>query len=140
MPSIDGVDGVPRVLICDDSLGFPTLLRTWLEADGRFAVVGLAAGGEQAKELVAAERPDALVLDLVLPDVPDTPALVAALRERHPALRIMMISSLHDEALSNAAEAARANGWCNKGATSEELCDRLYEVAAGGSSTQNRLP
>jgi two-component system NarL family response regulator len=134
------VDGTLRVLICDDSLGFPTLLRTWLRDDGRFEVAGLATGGEQAKALMGTARPDALVLDLVLPDAPDSPALVRALREIHPPLRIMMISSLHDEALAAAADAAGAEGWCNKGATAGVLCDRLYAVATGGSSTQNRLP
>jgi DNA-binding NarL/FixJ family response regulator len=129
-----------RVLICDDSLGFPTLLRTWLLDDGRFTVVGMATGGEQAKAMVSGEKPDAIVLDLVLPDVSDPPALVRDLRERHPALRVMLISSLHEEALAAAADAAGADGWCNKGATADELCDRLYASAAGGSSAQNLLP
>jgi DNA-binding NarL/FixJ family response regulator len=135
------VDEPLRVLICDDSLGFPTLVQTWLREDGRFAVVGLAPGGERAKAMVAELRPDALVLDLVLPDVPDSPALVRALRALHPALRIMMVSSLHQQALENAASAAGADGYCNKGATADELTDRLYAVATGaGSTTQNRLP
>ncbi|MFL5846970.1 MAG: response regulator transcription factor [Solirubrobacteraceae bacterium] len=130
-----------RVVICDDSLGFPTLLRTWLREDGRFEVVGMATGGERAKDIVAEQHPDAIVLDLVLPDAPDSPALVRALRERHPPLRVMMISSLHNEALQNAANAAGADGFCNKGATAAELTERLYVVAtAGGSSTENRLP
>ncbi len=130
-----------RVLICDDSLGFPTLVRTWLRDDGRFEPVGLATGGEQAKRMIAAERPDLLVLDLVLPDVPDTPALVAELRELHPPLRIMLVSSLQMEALENAADAAGVDGVCNKGATADELTGRLYDVAtAAGSETQNRLP
>lgn len=130
-----------RVLICDDSLGFPTLVQTWLREDGRFDVVGLATGGEQAKRMVAEERPDLLVLDLVLPDAPDSPALVGVLRALHPSLRIMMVSSLHAEALANAAAAAGVDGVCTKAATARELTDRLYAVATGdGSSTQNRLP
>jgi two-component system invasion response regulator UvrY len=130
-----------RVLICDDSLGFPTLVRTWLREDGRYEVIGLATGGEQAKAMVAERHPDLLVLDLVLPDAPDSPALVGALRALHPPLRIMMVSSLHQEALENAAAAAGADGFCNKAATASELTERLYAVATGaGSRTQNRLP
>jgi DNA-binding NarL/FixJ family response regulator len=133
--------GTPlRVLVCDDSLGFPTLVRTWLREDGRFEVVGLATGGERAKAMIAEHRPDLLVLDLVLPDVPDTPALVTELRTLHPPLRILLVSSLHQQALENAADAAGADGFCNKGATAAELTDRLYAVSAAGSSTQNRLP
>ena len=135
------VQQVFRVLICDDSLGFPSLVRTWLTADGRFEVVGLAPGGVVAKQLVEELQPDALVLDLVLPDAPDCPALVRELRELHPPLRIMLVSSLQMEQLRNAAQAARVDGVCNKGATAQELSSALYAVASGdGSSTQNVAP
>jgi DNA-binding NarL/FixJ family response regulator len=128
-----------RVIICDDSMGFPSLVKSWLCSDGRFTVVGMAVGGEQAKELVASELPDLLVLDLLLPDVPDPPALVARLHEIHPPLRVMLVSSLHMEQLRNAADAAGADGVCNKGATAAELTSAAYAVAAG-SSTQNLAP
>jgi DNA-binding NarL/FixJ family response regulator len=129
-----------RVLICDDSLGFPTLARTWLTTDGRFEVVGMASGGQQAREMVATLRPAALVLDLVLPDVPDPPTFVHELRALHPPLRILLVSSLHQEALENAARAAGVDGVCNKAAPPAEFADRLYAAATAGSSTQNRLP
>lgn len=129
-----------RVLICDDSLGFPTLVRTWLRNDGRFEVTGLATGGEQAKRMVAEDPPDAIVLDLVLPDVADPAVLAAELRTIHPPLRILLVSSLHAEALESAAAATTADGVSNKSATADELADRLYAVATAGSSTQNELP
>jgi two-component system OmpR family response regulator len=130
-----------RVLICDDSLGFPTLAQTWLRADGRFEVVGLAKGGEQAKRMVPEHAPDVIVLDLLLPDVPDPVALVRQLRDLHPGLRVLLVSSLHAEQLAAAGEAAGVEDVCNKGATAQELTDRLYAVASGaGSSSQNRLP
>lgn len=129
-----------RVLVCDDSLGFPTLVQTWLREDGRFVVVGLATGGEQAKQLVAEHRPDLIVLDLVLPDAPDSPTLVGALRELHPPLRVLLVSSMYQEDLEAAARAAAADGCCNKRARPEELTERLYAIAsADGSGTQDRL-
>jgi DNA-binding NarL/FixJ family response regulator len=121
-----------RVLICDDSLGFPTLLQTWLRDDGRFEVVGQATGGEHAKALVAAEHPDIIVLDLLLPDVPDPPTLVADLRALYAPLRVLIISSLASELLAEAAAAAGADGWCTKGARAAELTDRLFAVAVAG--------
>ena len=121
-----------RVLICDDSLGFPTLLQTWLRDDGRFEVVGRATGGEQAKSLVASAAPDVIVLDLLLPDVPDPPTLVRDLRALHPGLRVLIISSLARELLEEAANAAGADGWVNKGATATELTNQLYAVASSG--------
>ena len=128
------------MLVCDDSLGFPTLVQTWLREDGRFEVVGLAKSGAEAKAMVAAEQPELLVLDLLLPDVPDSPALVAELRALHPQLRILLVSSLQMDQLEAAARAAGVEGVCNKGASSSELTEKLYAIAADGSSTQNRLP
>jgi two-component system response regulator EvgA len=119
-----------RVLVCDDSLGFPTLVRAWLHDDGRFTVVGLATGGEQAKRMVGEHRPDLIVLDLVLPDAPDSPTLVAALRSEHPALRVLLVSSMHKERLEASAQAAGADGFCNKSAKPGELTERLYAIAS----------
>jgi two-component system capsular synthesis response regulator RcsB len=135
------VDHPLRVLICDDSLGFPALVRAWLNNDDRFTVVGLAHGGEEAQAMVAASHPDLLVLDFMLPDVADPATLVSALRVLHPALRIVMISSLRMEELRSAARSAGVDGVCNKAATAQELTDALYAAAgAAGSSTQNLAP
>jgi len=131
-----------NVLVCDDSLGFPTLVQTWLREDGRFTVVGLATGGEEAKAMVAEHRPDLIVLDLVLPDAPDSPKLVAALRALHLPLRVLLVSSMHGERLEAAAQAAGADGFCSKGAKPEELTGSLFAIASddGSSSTQSPLP
>lgn len=117
------------VLICDDSIGFPTLVQTWLSGDGRFDVVGRANGGEEAKEMVAAQHPDLLLLDLLLPDVPSTPVLVGALRALHPGLRIVLVSSMMGERLQQAGAEAGVEAVCNKAATSAELAECLYSVA-----------
>jgi DNA-binding NarL/FixJ family response regulator len=74
-------------------------------------------------------RPDVLLLDLVIPDVPDPPALVAQLRERQPGLRVVMMSSLQSGELEHAAAAARADGHLHKATTGPALCDLLVRVA-----------
>lgn len=130
-----------RVLVCDDSLGFPTLMQTWLRDDDRFDPVGVAKTGADAQRLVGEVHPDLLVLDLLLPDAPDPAELVHSLRDIHPPLRILLVSSLQHEALGEAARRAGADGFCTKGASADELTARLYAVATGeDSSTQNRLP
>ena len=118
------------MLICDDSLGFPTLLQAWLREDGRFSVVGRAKNGAEGRAMVAEHRPDALVLDLLLPDEPDTAALVRDLRASHPPLRILLISSLHAEALAEAAKATGVDGHCGKAAQADEFAQSLHEALA----------
>ena len=124
------MDTAIRAAICDDSLGYPMLVRAWLDADGRFEVVGTAATGAAIKELVAAERPDVVVLDVVLPDVDDTAQLVESLRERHAAVRIVLASSLPEDKLAGVAERAQVQGWVGKSAGPEATCAAVARAAA----------
>jgi two-component system response regulator DesR len=118
-----------RVAVCDDSLGFPALVRAWLSADDRLEHVGTAEDGEGIKRLVPAARPDVIVLDLVLPDVTDPVALVADLRGLQPGVRIVLVSSLLAGELERAAAAAGVEAFANKATTGPALCDLLSRVA-----------
>ena len=121
--------GAIRVAICDDSLGFPVLLGAWLRSDERFEVVGTVDSGERLKELVAAERPDVVLLDLVLPDVPEPPALVRALRESHAGVRVVLMSSMVEDELRHEADAAGVEAFMNKSATAGVVYDTVHRVA-----------
>lgn len=56
------------MLIVDDHAGFRRSARRLLEAGG-FTVVGEADDGASALAAVAAQRPDLVLLDVVLPDI-----------------------------------------------------------------------
>lgn len=55
-----------RILVVDDDAQIARLVRTYLEKSG-FAVL-TAANGEDALHLIRSEKPDLVVLDLMLPD------------------------------------------------------------------------
>ena len=118
-----------RVLICDDSMGFPALVRAWLEDDDRFEHVGTATDGTELLELASTVEADAVVLDLVLPDVDSPVTLVAQLREKLPGVRILLVSSLAVAELERAASAAGVDGFCHKAVTAQALTDQLYRIA-----------
>ena len=57
-----------RVLVVDDHVGFRSLARRLLTAEG-FAVVGEAGTGAEGLSCSASLRPDAVLLDVQLPDL-----------------------------------------------------------------------
>ena len=120
-----------RVAVCDDSPGFPMLVSAWLETDARFASVGVAHAGERLRALVAAEAPDVVVLDLLIPDVPDPPALVRELRQLCDGIRVVMVSSLPEDSLAGAAASAGADAFLNKSASPDTLLELLHRVTRG---------
>jgi two-component system chemotaxis response regulator CheB len=58
---------VKRAVVVDDSALWGTQLCEWLEADGDVEVVGVAADGESAVDLITRLRPDVATIDLRLP-------------------------------------------------------------------------
>ena len=78
-----------RVLVVDDSLLIREVARLSLESAGDF-VVATAESGAQAVEAALEERPDAILLDVVMPEM-DGPATVEALRARDETRKIPVV-------------------------------------------------
>ena len=121
-----------RIIIVDDH----QLAREGLKAvlsDGAFAVVGEAASGEAAVELVAALTPDVVLMDVRLGagiDGLEATRRIAALGL--PSKVIML--SLHEmPAYVREALAAGACGYVLKDASIEELRGAVSQVMAGQS-------
>ena len=71
-----------RVLIVDDEADILEVARMSLESVAGWEVL-VATGGREATELVRTERPDAVLLDVMMPDL-DGPATLALIREHSP--------------------------------------------------------
>jgi two-component system, OmpR family, phosphate regulon response regulator OmpR len=84
---------LPRILVVDDDPALRELLADYLGASG--FVVDVAGDGRQMRERMAAARPDALVLDLMLPGE-DGLTLARELR-RTSTLPILMLSARGEE-------------------------------------------
>lgn len=92
-----GVAGQGTILVVDDDPDIRNLLERLLGAQGH--VVVAAGDGHQAMALIEAERPDLLVLDVMMPDV-DGLALCRRLREddaTRPLPIILMTASCEIE-------------------------------------------
>jgi two-component system, NarL family, nitrate/nitrite response regulator NarL len=67
--------GMARILIADDDPIVREILRNMLSARTEFAVVGEARNGEESVRLVREVKPDLLLLDLLMPNLPGLDAL-----------------------------------------------------------------
>ena len=106
-------------------------LRQVLEEDGDIEVVAASSGGEEALEKLAGCPTDVLLLDLVLPDVPDPAVLVGRVRERAPGIAIVLISNMPPFSLEQEAARLEAEGWIPKAAKPEQLRDAVRAAARG---------
>lgn len=102
----------PTVLIVDDHEEFRVSVRRLLELEG-FAVVGEAANGLEAREAVAALRPEIVLLDIQLPG--DDGVVVAEQIAAEPdAPQVVLISSRDATAYGPRLERAAARGFIAK--------------------------
>jgi two-component system, chemotaxis family, protein-glutamate methylesterase/glutaminase len=81
-----------RVLVVDDSALYRKIVRAVLENIPGVEVVGAASNGRLALERILADRPDAITLDLEMPEL-DGPGLLRELRVRKLDLQAIVISS-----------------------------------------------
>jgi two-component system chemotaxis response regulator CheB len=93
-----------RVLVVDDSVVIRRALSLALGADPCIEVVGVAASGEIALQLVDQLNPDVVTLDVEMPGMGGLETLTQ-LRLRRPGLRIIMVSSLTQSGASVTIEA-----------------------------------
>ena len=94
-----------RVLIVDDEPVIREMLDTMLSLDPTFEVVGKASDGVEAIERATATRPDAILLDLMMPRMSGMEAL-PLLREQCPEAKVVVVSAKQAREESLAAGAA----------------------------------
>ena len=110
-----------RILVVDDERQILRALQLKLRSEGYD--VDTAATGEEALVAAAARVPDAVILDLVLPDRSGT-EVCRELRE-WTAVPILVLSAVGDEAEKIAALDAGADDYVTRPFSMDELLARL---------------
>lgn len=121
-----------KILLVDDHVLIRDAMRGVLrEIDGSASVFE-AQSGQEAAELIALNPDISLVLlDLRLPDR-DGLQMLAALRESHPAIAVVMHSAFCDRENVLKSLEAGAQGFIAKNATRDVLLGALRLILAGG--------
>ncbi|MBL0091952.1 MAG: response regulator transcription factor [Piscinibacter sp.] len=119
-----------KVLLVDDHPLVREGLRARLSGVAGIEVVGEAGDAAQAFEQVDRLRPDLVLMDVGMKQVNGI-ELTTRLRERHPTLRVLMLSMYDNPEYVHRALAAGARGYVLKEAPSEEIVAAILAVAEG---------
>jgi DNA-binding NarL/FixJ family response regulator len=124
-----GVEPAIRVLVVDDHpIWREGTVRCLSEAG--FRVAGTAGDGAQALRIIAAARPDVVLLDLNLPDLSGA-EVARRLLAAQPSVRVLMLSASGGRQDVLDAVTAGAAGYVLKSAQVTELVGAVRSVAAG---------
>jgi len=96
-----------RVLVVDDSSVIRRIVTEALAADPLIDVVGVATDGRKAVEQVATLKPDAVTMDIEMPNMNGIEA-VRIIRRSNPRLPIVMFSTLTERGASATLDALAA--------------------------------
>lgn len=121
-----------RIVVVDDHPVVREGLRSFLGSRDGLAVVGEAGDVAGAIAVAAEQRPDVVLLDLVMPGgggVAALPQLLAL----SPSPKVIVLTSFGADDQALAAVRAGASGWLAKDVPPAELESAIRTVARGGS-------
>jgi two-component system response regulator DevR len=121
-----------RIVIVDDSEVVRIGLRALLGGGSPIQVVGEAPSVAAGIDTTLRTRPDVVLLDIRLPDGSGFDACRAILKRR-PDTRVLILTSVADDALVEEAIRAGAHGYLLKEVNGRGLIQAIIDVAAGQS-------
>ena len=120
-----------RVFIVDDHPMTRAGLLATLEREADFEVVGVAADGIAAWDIIGEKVPDVALVDIRMPGE-DGVSLVRRVKESGLPVRSLMLTSYDAQQYVMASLRAGAKGYILKTASPEELARAIRTVARGG--------
>jgi two-component system, NarL family, response regulator LiaR len=119
-----------RILLVDDHSVVRQGLRMFLALDPDLEVIGEAADGAEALQMIAKLAPDVVLMDLLMP-VMDGITTIGRVRREHPDVEVIALTSVLEDASVIGAVRAGAIGYLLKDTRADELCRAIKAAAAG---------
>ena len=122
--------GRTTIVLADDHHIVRKGLRTLLEAEGEFAVIGEEADGLKVVELIERLRPDVLLLDVQMPGLNGL-EITRQIVQRALKTRVIILSMHANETYVREALRYGAQGYVLKDANPSEMVEAVRDVSAG---------
>jgi len=116
-----------RILLVDDHALFRSGMRSILESEPDFEVVGEAESGEEAVDLTHRLSPQVVLMDVHMPGIGGIEATRRVLRI-DAEIRVIALTVLDDEPFPTRLLDAGARGYLTKGCPAEELVKAIHHV------------
>jgi CheY-like chemotaxis protein len=110
-----------RVVVVDDSVAYGLLISAWFAEDAEIEVVATLRSELEALQRLAAERPDAVMLDHLLPGEEHSRRVIAHVRAELPDAAVILISGMPVDHLAAAATTAGADHHVSKAANAQAI-------------------
>lgn len=117
-----------RVLLAEDEDAVAALTQAVLAGEERIEVVGRARDGHEAVALAEELSPDLVLMDIAMPEFDGIEA-TRRIRELHPRVQVLVLSSSKLAADIERAAAAGAAGFVAKERMVRELIDAILALA-----------
>lgn len=119
------------IVLADDHALVRETLRSRLDVEAGFSVVGVAAHADDAVGLCVQQRPNVLLLDLDMPG-PCSFSAARLVQQQAPATRIVFLTSHCQDQHIEQAMATEVSGLVTKNEPPERLVEGIRTVARGG--------
>lgn len=127
-----------RVVLVDDHMIVRQGLRSILDPDPRFEVVGEAGCGDDALRLVSERKPDVVILDLRLPGMGGL-EICQRIVQLYPAVAVLILSAFIDRQSVDACLRAGARGYLLKDAENMHLEEQILATVYGHTALDPRV-
>ena len=122
-----------RILIVDDHEIVREGLQTLLSEEADFEVVGMTGDGAAAVALAESQKPDVILMDLVMPGL-DGIETTRRIRSNNPEARVLVLTTFADDQRVREAIQAGAIGYLLKDVLKADLSRALRDAAVGRPS------
>jgi len=121
-----------RILLADDHQLMRSGIRLMLERESDLTVVGEASDGREAVSLAKTLKPDAVVMDIGMPNLNGIEA-AHQITQENPEMAIVIVSMHSDESYVLRALKAGARGYLLKDSAEADLIKAVHVVYGGKS-------
>jgi len=119
-----------RVMIVDDHAVVRSGLSTFLMTCEDMELVAEASSGQQALNLCWKEKPDVVLMDLVMSGM-DGATATCQIREKYPEIQVIALTSFKEQELVQGALKAGAIGYLLKDVSADELANAIRAAYVG---------